>query len=139
MLTSNLYRIEFQLFGNLVEVNFQRITRLRCAMPAFWTTRRLVRESAHSLKLVTRHVISNGLQRPRVERTRNAVTPVRTTIEKRLKVHRSDRAVILHARFDSHQHRMASPMAVKNFFARQRHLYRSSGKHRQLADNYFVI
>ncbi len=139
MPASNLNRIERQLFGDLVEVNFERVTRLRCAVPAFWTTWRFVCEGAQPLKLITRHVISDCLQRARVERTRNAVTSVRTTIKIRLKMHSGDRAVVLHTGFDSHQHRMASAMAVKNFFARQRHFHRSSGKHRQLANHDFVV
>src|SRR5215213_4446085 len=139
MATSNLNGIEAQLFRDLVEVNFQRVTRLRCAMSALWTTRGFVRKGTQTLKLVTGHVIRHCLKRARVERTRNAVTSVRTTIEERLKMHRSDRAVVLHSSLHSHQHRMATAMTIKNFFACQGHLHGSSGKHRQLANHDFVI
>src|SRR5689334_8914265 len=110
MLASNVNRIELQLFGDFVELDFEPVTRLRRAMPALWTTRRFVSEGANSLKLVARHVIRHGLQRAGVERARHAITAIRTTIEKRLKVHRRDRAVVLHPSLDAHQHRMAAAM-----------------------------
>ena len=81
MLAAHLRRIEFQLFGDLVELNFQRITRLRRSVSALWTTRRFVCKRAQSLKLVTRHVISHRLQRAGVERARDAVTAVSAAVE----------------------------------------------------------
>src|SRR6185503_9226873 len=106
MLAPDLNRIHSQLLGDLVEVNFERVTRLRRAVPALWTTRRLVRERTQTLKLVTRHVIRDGLQRAGVERARHAATAIRAAVEKRLEVHRGDRAVVLHAGLYFHQHRM---------------------------------
>src|SRR5215216_5484093 len=139
MIAADLDRIQSELLGDLVEMNFQRIARLRRAVPAFWTTWSLIRKSAQSLKLVTWHVISHSLQRSAVERAHHPITPVRATIEKRLKVHRSDRAVVLHTGFDFHQHRMPPAVTIKNFFTRQRHLHRATSKHRQLANHDFVI
>ncbi len=83
MLTANLNRVELQLFGNLVELNFQRKARLRRAVSALWTARRFVGEHAHALKFVARHVIRHRLQRAGVERARNAVASVSAAIEKR--------------------------------------------------------
>src|SRR5215211_7066913 len=139
MPAANLNRIDAQLFGDLVEMNFEGVTRLRRTVTAFWTTRRFVGESAQALKLVSRHVISHGLQRAGVERARHAVTTVRAAIEKRLKVHRGDRPVVLHARFDFHQDWMASAMAVEDFLARERDLHWPSGDHRELAYSNLVI
>src|ERR1044072_4136391 len=139
MPATNLNRIEFELFRNLVEMNFQRVTRLRCAVPAFWTTRRLVRKGAQPLELVTRHVIRDRLQRARVERTRNSIASVCTAIEKRLKVHRGDRAIVLHTRLHTHQHRMPATMTVKHLFARQRYFDRTTRYHRQLANHHFMV
>ncbi len=34
---------------------------------------------------------------------------------------------------------MAAAMTIENFFARQRHLHRTAGDHRKLADDDFVI
>src|SRR6185436_9850168 len=82
MLAPDLNRIHSQLLGDLVELNFQRVAWLWRAVPALRTTRRLVCESSQSLKLVTRHFIRDGLQRARVERTRDTVAAVRTTVEK---------------------------------------------------------
>src|SRR5215216_6461210 len=106
MVATDLDRVESELLGDLVEMNFHRIARLRRAMPAFWTTRRFIRKCPQPLEFVTRHVVGNGLQGPAVERAGNSVTPVRAAVEKRLKVHGSDRAVVLHAGFDFHQHWM---------------------------------
>src|SRR5829696_7812474 len=108
MLAADLYRIDSQLLGNLVEVDFQSVPRLRCTMSALWTTRRLVCKRPQSLKLVARHFIRHGLQRPCVERAGDSVTPVCTTIQKRLKVHGRNRAVVFYPRLDSHQHWMAA-------------------------------
>src|SRR6185369_5311426 len=108
-------------------------------VPALWTTRRFVCKRSYSLKFVTRHFIRHSLQRARVERARDSITPVCTTVEIRLKVHRRDRAVVLHARLDVHQHRMASTVTIEDFFARQRNLHRTSGNHRELANNDFMI
>src|SRR5262245_61588411 len=139
MLAANLNRIELQLLRNLVDLHFERITRLRRAVPTLWTTRWFICKSSQSLKLVARPVISNSLQRTRVESTRNSVAAVCPAIEIRFKMHRGDRAVVLHACLDLHQHRMAPAMTVKNFFARQRDFHRTTSKHGQLANYHFVI
>src|SRR5712691_1743839 len=88
--------IETQLFGNLVEVNLQSITRLRRAMPALWSTRWLVGEDTQSFEFVTRHFVSHRLQRAGIERARDAIAAVSAAIKKRFEVHRGDRAVFLH-------------------------------------------
>src|SRR5688572_4810193 len=139
MLAPDLDRIESQLLGNLVEMHFQRVARLRRAVSPFWTTRRLVRKRSDSLKLVTRHFIRHRLQRAAVERTRNSVATVCATIKKRLKVHPGDRAVVFHTCPDLHQHGMPAAMTVKNFLTRQRHFHWPSGNHRQFTNDNLVI
>src|ERR1700754_1432603 len=134
MFASNLDRVELQLLGNLIELDFERIAWLRRAVSAFWATWRFVGERADALKLIARYVISNGLQRAGVERARDTITPISPAVEIRLKVHCGDRAVVLHAGFDFHQHGMPATMAIEDFFARQRHLYRAPGQHRELAN-----
>src|SRR5688500_20187559 len=113
MFSPHLRRIKSQLLGDLVDLHFERRTRLRRTVPAFWSTGRLVGKGSYTLKLVTRHVIRDCLQRARIERARYAVTAIRTTVEVRLKVHRRDRAVVLHAGFDLHQNRVTSTVAIK--------------------------
>src|SRR5687768_11975850 len=98
MLAANLRRIERQLFGNLIELDFDRVSRLWCAMAALGATRRLVGEYAHALKLVTRHVVRDGLQRARVERARDAIAAICAAIQERLEMHSGNRAVFLDAR-----------------------------------------
>src|SRR5205085_3861996 len=139
MLTTHFSRIEIQLLRNLVEMNFQRVTRLRRAVTTLWPAWWLVREDAHALKLVARHVVRHGLQCAGVKGARYAVTSVRSAIKERFEVHRGNRAVFLHASLHVHQHRMATAMAVENFFARQCALHRTSRDHRELADDDFVI
>src|ERR1051326_7196100 len=136
---SHLCRIEIQLLGDLIEMNFQRITWLRRSVPALRSTRRFVRENARSLKFVTRHFVSNGLERAGVEGAGNAVTSICPAVKKRFEVHRRDRAVFLHPGLDVHQHRMTPAMTIEDLFARQSTFHRTAGNHRQLADNDFVV
>src|SRR5687767_6433799 len=110
MITTNLNRIETELLGNLVEVNFQTITRLRRSMSSLGTARWFVCEHARALKLVTRHLVRHRLQRAGVERAGDTVTSISTAIEKRFKVHRRDGAIFLHACLNVHQHRMTTAM-----------------------------
>src|SRR5687768_204375 len=98
MLLTNLRRIERQLFGNLIELDLDSVTWLRRAMAALWTTRRLIREYAHALKLVTRHVVCDCLQCARVERARDAVAAIGAAIQERLEMHSGNRAIFLNAR-----------------------------------------
>src|SRR5256885_7111914 len=134
-----LNRINSQLLGDLVEMDFQCVARLRRSMTALWTTRRLVGKRSQSLKLVARHVVSDGLKRASVEGAGNAVTSVCATVEERLKVHGGDRAVVLYTSLHPHQHRMPAAMTVKNFFTRQRDFHWPSSDHRQTANYDFVI
>ena len=139
MITTNLNRIEIQLLGNLVEVNFQRITRLRRSMSSLRTARWFVCEHARALKLVARHLVRHGLQRAGVERAGDTVTSVGAAVEKRFEVHRRDGAIFLHARLNVHQHRMTAAMTIENFFTRQSAFDRPARDHGELADDDFVI
>src|SRR5256885_813559 len=125
-----LHRINSQLLGDLVEMDFQCVARLRRSVAALWTTRRLVCKRSQSLKLVARHVVSDRLERASVEGAGDAVTSVCAAIEERLKVHRGDRAVVLYACLHPHQHRMPAAMTVKNFFTRQRDFHWPTSDHR---------
>src|SRR5438128_11584722 len=97
MRSAHLRGIETQLFSNLAELPLQRITRLRRAVSALWSARRLVGEDAQAIEFVTRHFVSHRLQRAGVERARHAVTPVSAAVKKRFEMHRGDRAVFLHS------------------------------------------
>ncbi len=132
MRSAHLRGIETQLFSDLVELNLQRITRLRRAVPALWSARRLVGEDTQAIEFVTRHFVSHRLQRARVKRARDAVASVSPAVEKRFEMHRGNRAVFFHPGLDLHQHRMAATMTVEDFFARQRALHRTAGDHGEL-------
>src|SRR6185503_16533539 len=106
MIAAHFDWIEFQLFGELVDLSFECETRLRSSVPALGSTRRFVCEHAQAFKLVARNVVGHCLKRAGVKRARDAVASIRTTVEKRTEVHRGDRTVFFHAGLDPHQHRM---------------------------------
>src|SRR6185436_5460935 len=139
MSTAHCRRIQLQLLGDLVQVNFQSITRLWCPVSSLRTTRRLVGKRAQPLKLITRHVIGDSLQGTGVERAGHPVTAVCPAIKIRLEMHPGDGAVILHSRLNVHQDWMASAVAIEDFLARERHLDWSARHHRELTYHHFVI
>src|ERR1043166_5199247 len=101
MLPAHLGRIELQLFSNLVEMDFERIPRLRRTVPSLWSTGRLICKDAGALEFIARHFVRHRLQRAGVERARDAVAAVRATVEKRFEVNRRDRATFFLARAGS--------------------------------------
>src|SRR5882672_9299870 len=117
MLFAHLGRIKVQLFGNLVDLNFQRKSRLWCSVAAFWSAGWFVCKRTQTAKSVTRYVVRYGLQRSGIKRRGNAVASIRTSIQERLKIHRCDSAVFLYAGFDFHQDGMSAAMAIENLFA----------------------
>src|SRR5262249_40818860 len=136
---SDLNRIESKLFRNLVNMNFERESRLRRAVPPLRSTRRFVSEHAQAFELVAWHIVGHRLKRPRVERARDAVTAVRAAVQKRPEVHRGDCAVILRTGLDPHQNGMPAAMTVEDFLASERDLHRTAGYHRKLGDDDLVI
>src|SRR6266852_8041322 len=139
MRLSHFSRIKFELFGDLVEMNFERIARLGRAMPALRSAWRFVSKNAQAIKLVAWHFISDSLQSSGVERARHAVAAIGAAVEKRFEMHRGDRAVLFHSGLDVHEDRMTATMTIKNFFARQRALHRTPRHHREFANNHFMI
>src|SRR5690348_14729560 len=126
MAAANVNGRDAYIFGYLVEVGFEREARLRRAMPALRPARRLVGEYTDAFKLITRHVVGDGLQRAAVEGRSDAVAAIRPAVEERAKVHRRDRAVALHAGLHPHQDRVTPAVAIEDLFARQRDLDRKS-------------
>src|SRR5258708_24365294 len=123
MVEPYLNGIEIQLLRDFVQLNFQSKTRLWRSVPALRPARRFIGEDSETIEFVTRHFISDGLQGSGVERARHSVTSISSTVKKRFEVHRRNRAVLFHSGLDMHQHRMATAMAVENFFARQSALH----------------
>src|SRR6266513_4858412 len=83
--------------------------------PAGW----FVREGAAALIAIAGNVVRGGLQRAGVERAGNSVRAIRATVDQRLEMHSSNRAVLLDTGFEFHQDRMAAAVTIKNFFSRQ--------------------
>src|SRR5260370_15428836 len=88
-------------------------------MPALGTAGRFVGEGAAALVTITRNVVGSGLQGPGVKRAGHAVRTVSTAVNQRLKMHYRNRAVFFDACPEFHQHGMAPPVAIKNFFTCQ--------------------
>src|SRR4051812_44185583 len=115
-----LRRIEIQLLGNFVEMNFQRVTRLRRAVTAFGPTRWFIGKDPGALEFISRDLIRDCLQRAGVEGTRHAVAAVCATIEKSLEVHSGNRAVVFHTGLNVHQNGVAATMTIENLFTSER-------------------
>ena len=138
-LEAQLRRVELQLLGDLVDVDFEGEARLRRTVAALGTARRLVGEGACALEAVAGNVVGHGLQRARVIGARYAVGAVAASVEQRAEMHARDRAVLLHARLHPHQRRVAAAVAVEDLFARERDLDGASGHHRQFGDGDLVV
>src|SRR5438128_2031090 len=117
MPAANVDRTDLKVFGDLVELRFQGEARLWCAVPALRPAWRLVGEDAHAFKFIARHVVGHGLQRASVKGRSDTVAAIGTAIEEGAKVHGGDRAVAFHAGLHPHQDRMATAMAIEDFFA----------------------
>ena len=131
--------IEGQRLGDLVELNLLTETALRRAMSALRTAGRFVGEHAASFEVIRRDVIRHGLQRAGVERARDAVRSVGAAVEQRFHVHAGDRAVVLHAGLERHQHRMPSAVAVEDLLAGQADLHRPVEHQRRFGDDHLVV
>ena len=102
LLEAQIDGIDAELFGDFVELDFQRKARLRRAVAALRAARRFIREHAHALEFVRRHIVSHGLQRAGVIDGRQAVTAVAAAVEIGFVLHRLDRAVVFHAGLGKH-------------------------------------
>src|SRR5436853_866664 len=74
--------IEAQLIRDLINLNFESESRLRCSMPPLRTTRSLVRKRAESSKPVPRYLVSYSLKRTRIEGRSDAVASIRPAVKK---------------------------------------------------------
>src|SRR6266513_2685368 len=83
--------------------------------PAGW----FVREGAAALIAIAGNVVRGGLQRAGVERAGNSVRAIRATVDQRLQMHSSNRAVLIDTVFECHQDRMAAAVTIKNLHASQ--------------------
>ena len=126
-------RVEAELLGGLVDLALHREARLGRAVPALGPARRLVGEHARALELVDRNLVGDGLQRARIEGGGHPVGAVGAAVEPGAEVHAGDRAVLLEAGLDPHQHRVAAAVDVEDLLARQRELHRPAGQLGELA------
>ena len=136
---AQLGRIHPQRRGDLVEMDFERESGLRRAVPALRAARRLVREHPRTLKPVSLDVVGDRLQGARVVGAGDTVRSVPPAVEIALEVHRLDRPVFRHAGPDLHEDRVAAAVAVEDLLARQRDLHGPAGQKRQLRDDDLVV
>ena len=130
MLLAHLRRIESQLIGDLVHLDFLGPTRLRSAVTPLRTARRLIGEDSNGLKPVVRQFVGRRLKDARVERARYTVAAVGAAVQNGAVVHGSDRTIFFVTRLRRHQHRMPAAMAVKDLLTRQTDFHRPPGDHR---------
>ena len=119
MLRRSSRRIEFQFFGDFVELDFLAEARLRRAVAALGTAGRLVGKHPAGVELEARQLVGQRRQHAGVERARRAVGTVRAAVEQGLQVHAGQLAVLGHASAEFHQHRVPAAVQVEHFFARQ--------------------
>src|SRR5206468_9679109 len=80
---AQIRRISTELFCDLVELDLLAEARLRRAMAALGSARRLVGKDARGLELVLRQLIRHRLQRTGVESARDAIGAVAAAIDQR--------------------------------------------------------
>ena len=112
-------RIETEIRRDLVELDLERVARLRGAVTALRAARRLVRVQPHAVELVRRNLVRHRHQRAGVVRGRDAIRRVGAAVEPRLRMDSGDFARRLDARAHAHQHRVPAAVRVKDFFAVQ--------------------
>ena len=128
-----------ELLGDLVELHFLAEARLRRAVAALGSARRLVGEDAACLEAVAGQLVGHRLQCAGVEGARDAVRPVAAAVDQRLQMHPCELAVIHHAGAESHQHRMPAAVHVEDFLAREADLHRAAEHQRRFRDHRLVI
>src|SRR5437867_6145499 len=96
MRAADLHGREPQVLGNLIEMDLERKTWLRCAMATLWAARRLVGKNAESLEAVMRDFVGDRLQRPSVQDRGHAIAAIPTAIHECLKMERRDGTIALH-------------------------------------------
>src|SRR5579884_850715 len=124
---SHIRRVETKVLGNFVELALDGESRLHGAVTALWSAGRLVREDAATVKPVARHVVRQRIKGSGVVGRRNPVRAVRAAVESRSEVHGRDRSVLGDPGSDPHPDRVATAVAVKDFFSRQTDLDRAPG------------
>ena len=117
-------RIQLELFGDLVQLDFLAEARLRRAVAALGTAGRLVREHPAGIELEARQLVGERRQHAGVEGARRTVGAIGAAVEQGLQVHAGELAVLGHAGAEFHQHRMAAAVQVEHFLARQADFHR---------------
>ena len=134
LLQAQIDGIDAELLGNFIELDLHREARLRRAMAALRSAGGLVRKNAHPFELISRHFVSNRLQRAGVINRGQTVAAIAAAVEISFILHRLNRAVALHAGFGPHFDRMSAAMDVKRFFPRERDFDWPSGDHRKFGN-----
>src|SRR6266481_9372309 len=91
-------------------------------MSALGPAGRFVGEGTAALVAIAWNMVRGGLQRAGVKRAGDSVRAIGATIDQRLEVHSSNRAVLLDTGFEFHQDGMTAAMTIKNLFACQANL-----------------
>ena len=132
-------RIQPELFGDLVELDFLAEARLGRAVAALGTAGGLVRKHPAGLELEARQFISERRQHAGVERARRSVGTVAAAVEQSLQVHGGQLALLAHAGAEFHQYRVPAAVQVEHFFARQADFHRPPEHQRRFGHHNFMI
>ncbi len=139
VLETQIGRVDAEPVRGLVEVDLPGESRLRRAVPALRTARRLVGVRANAVEAVVGELVGDGLQRPGVVGRGDAVAAVSAAVEGGLQVLPGDGAVVLETRLEPHLHRMAPAVTVEDLFPAQGDLHRAAELERHLGDHDLVV
>src|SRR5438093_13740546 len=93
LLLAHFRRIESQLIGDLVHLDFLGPSRLGGAVTALGTAGCLVGEDSNRFEAVVRQRVSRGLKNARVKSARNTVPAIGTAVQYRAMMHGGNRSV----------------------------------------------
>ena len=118
MLFAYFRRIESQVIGDLVHLDFLRPSRLGSAVAALRTAGCLVGEDSNGFEAVVRQCVGRGLKDARVKGARHTVAAVGPAIQYRAMMHGGNGSILFVSRLRRHQNRMPAAMTIKDLFTR---------------------
>ena len=135
VLAAQLDRVHADGFGELVELDLERETRLHAAMAALGAARGLVGVDARRIEAVRAERVRRGEQLARVVRGHETERRVRAAVQQQPAIHCFDPAVLRAAELVVHLHGVAAAVRIEDFFARVEQLDGLAGLHAQLGDD----
>src|SRR5437016_394157 len=139
MMFAHFCRIESQLIGDLVHLDFLSPSGLGSAMPALGTAGCLVGKDSNGFETIVRQCVGRGLKDARIKSTRHTMSTVRSAVEYRPMMHGSNGSILFVSNFGRHQNGMTAAMTIKDLLTRQTNFHGTACDHRQFAHNNLVV